>query len=91
MSENLNVRATLSASNQMSPALRRVIADIEKLKSVARSLTASFNNAGRAGMETMAGFDRTIRATSAQMKNLSRSAARNYSTDWTSSKRQAPE
>src|ERR1700736_1947080 len=85
MSENLNVRATLSATNEMSPAIRKVIADIEKLKSVARSFSALFSNVGRAGMESMAGFDRTIKAASSQLQglsNVSRSAARNYASDW---------
>jgi hypothetical protein len=48
MSENLNVRATLSATNEMSPPIRKVIADIEKLKSVAKSVGASFSAAGPA-------------------------------------------
>ncbi|GMO36644.1 phage tail tape measure protein [Bradyrhizobium ottawaense] len=82
---DINVRATLVATDQMSPAIRRVIADIEKLKAVAKSFSASFSNVGRAGMESMAGFDRTIKAAAAQMQglsNVSKSSARNYAADW---------
>lgn len=82
---SINVRATLVATNEMSPAIRRVIADIEKLKAAARNFSASFSNVGRAGMASMDGFDRTIKATAAQMRglsNVSKSSARNYAADW---------
>ncbi|MCK1578694.1 phage tail tape measure protein [Bradyrhizobium sp. 168] len=85
MSDSINVRATLVATNEMSPAIRRVIADIEKLKAAAKSFSASFSTAGRAGMESMAGFDRTIKAAAAQLQglsNVSKSSARNYAADW---------
>ncbi|XUJ32274.1 phage tail tape measure protein [Bradyrhizobium japonicum] len=85
MSENLNVRATLVATNEMSPAIRRVIADIEKLKSAAKGFSTSFANVGRAGMASMDGFDRTIKAAAAQMRglsNVSKSSARDYAADW---------
>ncbi|WP_340671100.1 phage tail tape measure protein [Bradyrhizobium ottawaense] len=85
MSDNLNVRATLVATDQMSPAIRRVISDIERLKAAARGFSASFSNVGRAGMASMDGFDRTIKAAAAQLQglsNVSRSSARNYAADW---------
>lgn len=85
MSDSINVRATLVATNEMSPAIRRVIADIEKLKAAAKSFRASFSNVGRAGMDSMAGFDRTIKAASAQMRglsNVSKASARDYAADW---------
>ncbi|MET4320338.1 phage tail tape measure protein [Bradyrhizobium sp. RT5a] len=82
---DINVRATLVATDQMSPAIRRVIADIEKLKAAARGFSASFANVGRAGMASMDGFDRTIKAAAAQLQglsNVSKSSARNYAADW---------
>ncbi|WP_439401435.1 phage tail tape measure protein [Bradyrhizobium sp. DASA03068] len=85
MSDSINVRATLVATNEMSPAIRRVIADIEKLKAAAKSFSASFSTAGRAGMASMDGFDRTIKAVAAQMRglsNVSKSSARSYADDW---------
>ncbi|MBR1366350.1 phage tail tape measure protein [Bradyrhizobium ottawaense] len=85
MSDSINVRATLVATNEMSPAIRRVIADIEKLKAAAQSFSASFSTAGRAGMASMDGFDRTIKAAAAQMRglsNVSKSSARSYADDW---------
>lgn len=85
MSENLNVRAVLSATNTMSPVLKNVLAELRKFESAAKRISAAFNGVGDAGMKSMAGFDRTIRAASAQLKgmeNLSRSAARTYAADW---------
>lgn len=85
MSDSINVRATLVATNEMSPAIRRVIADIERLKAAAKSFSASFTTASRTGMASMDGFDRTIKAAAAQMQglsNLSKSSARNYAADW---------
>ncbi|MHC2337869.1 phage tail tape measure protein [Bradyrhizobium sp. USDA 4454] len=85
MSENLNVRAILTATNEMSPVLKSVLADLRKFESAAKRISNAFNGAGEAGMKSMAGFDRTIRAASAQLKgmeNLSRSAARTYAADW---------
>lgn len=82
---NLNIRTTLSAVNEASPAIRKVIADIEKLKSVAKSFSASFSNVGKAGQDSMAGFDRVTRAATAQLQglsNVSKSAARNYASEW---------
>jgi hypothetical protein len=86
MSEHLNVRTTLSASDHASPVIAKLLASVKELEKVAKRLNASFGDAGRTGMEAMAGFDRTVRAASAQLKgmeNITRSAARNYSTDWT--------
>lgn len=85
MSENLNVRAMLTATNTMSPVLKKVIADIERLKSAARNLNASFSSIGKAGLDSMSAFDRQIKAASAQMRGLansSRGAARDYANEW---------
>lgn len=85
MSDSINVRATLVATNEMSPAIQRVIADIEKLKAAARAFSTSFSNGGRAGMASMDGFARTIKAAAAQLQglsNVSKSGARNYAADW---------
>ncbi|MCK1658539.1 phage tail tape measure protein [Bradyrhizobium sp. 151] len=82
---DINVRATLVATNEMSPAIRRVIADIQKLKAAAKNFSASFATASRAGMASMDGFDRTIKAAAAQLQglsNVSKSSARNYAADW---------
>ncbi|MGY2902948.1 phage tail tape measure protein [Bradyrhizobium sp. URHC0002] len=82
---NLSVRAKISASNEASPAIRRVIADIEKLKAVSKSFGASFGNVGRTGMESMSGFSRTAQNAANQMQglaNTSKSAARSYADDW---------
>jgi TP901 family phage tail tape measure protein len=85
VSDTLNVRATFTATNELSPAIRRILSDIKKLESVSKNSSASFSNVGRAAMESMASFDRTIKAASSQLQglsNVSRSAARNYASDW---------
>lgn len=82
---DLNVRATLSATNEMSPALRKIIADIKKLESVAKNFGASFSSVGRAGMSAFDGVNRAAKAAVDQMRgtsNLARSTARNYAADW---------
>lgn len=85
MSENLSVRVTLSSTNDLSPALRKVIADIKKLESVAKSFNASFSNIGRAGLQSFDGLSRAAKTATDNMRgmaNVSRSAARNYTSDW---------
>ncbi|GAA0029106.1 phage tail tape measure protein [Bradyrhizobium ottawaense] len=85
MSENLNVRAILTATNEMSPVLKSVLADFRKFEAAAKRISSAFTGVGDAGFKSMAGFDRTIRAASAQLKgmeNLSRSVARTYAADW---------
>ncbi|MET4363465.1 TP901 family phage tail tape measure protein [Bradyrhizobium sp. LB8.2] len=85
MSENLDIRARLSAVNEMSPALRKVIADIKKLESAAKSFNASFSNIGRAGLQSFGGLSRAAKTATDHMRgmaNVSRSAARNYTSDW---------
>ncbi|MGY2939593.1 TP901 family phage tail tape measure protein [Bradyrhizobium sp. GM6.1] len=85
MSENLSVRVTLSSTNDLSPALRKVIADIKKLESVAKSFNASFSNIGRAGLQSFDGLSRAAKSATDNMRgmaNVSRSAARNYTSDW---------
>lgn len=82
---DLSIHTKLTATNEASQAIRKLIADIEKLKAVSKSFGASFGNVGRSGMESMSGFDRTIRAASAQMHglaNVSKSAARDYADSW---------
>ncbi|WP_316228285.1 phage tail tape measure protein [Bradyrhizobium sp. SZCCHNR1039] len=85
MSETLNVRATFTTTNELSPTIRRIIADIKRLESVSKSFSASFSNVGRAGMESMAGFSRVAQNAAAQMRglsNTSKAASRSYSADW---------
>ncbi|WP_426613290.1 phage tail tape measure protein [Bradyrhizobium sp. McL0616] len=83
--ETLEVRARFVAVNEMSPAIRRVIADFKKLESVANSVSGSFANAGRADMESFAGLNRTAQAAVAQMRGISntaKAASHSYVSDW---------
>ncbi|WP_409188483.1 phage tail tape measure protein [Bradyrhizobium sp. RDM4] len=85
MSENLSVRVTLSSTNDLSPALRKVMADIKKLEATAKSFNASFSNIGRAGLQSFDELSRAAKTATDNMRgmaNVSRSAARNYTSDW---------
>jgi hypothetical protein len=85
MSEHLDIRAKLSATDEMSPVLRKVLADIHKLESAAKAFHASFSVIGRTGLESMAGFGRIAQNAAAQMRgvaNTSKAASRSYADDW---------
>ncbi|MCS3686654.1 hypothetical protein ABIF07_006324 [Bradyrhizobium elkanii] len=82
---DLTVHTTLSASDQASPVIRKLLANVTKLQNVVQRFNRSFDGIGNAGVNAMAGLDRTVRAVSAQMRgleNLNKSAARNYAADW---------
>lgn len=82
---NLDIRARLSAVNELSPVLRRVLNDIQKFEDVAKRVNGQLTGMGRAGMSAIDGFNRAAKAAADQMRgmtNLTRSAARTYSTDW---------
>lgn len=82
---NLDIRARLTAVNELSPVLRRVLNDIQKLESVARRVNVQLSGMGRGGMSVLDGFNRTAKAATEQvrgMTNLARSAARDYAADW---------
>ncbi|MEY9594797.1 hypothetical protein ABIA06_007088 [Bradyrhizobium yuanmingense] len=82
---NLDIRARLTAVNELSPVLRRVLNDIQKFESVAKRVNIQLSGMGRAGMSAFDGFNRAAKAATDQMQgitNLARSAARNYAGDW---------
>ena len=64
---NLDIRARLSAVNEMSPALRKVLADVQKLEGAAKRFNAQFATMGRAGMMSMDGFNRAAKAAGDQI------------------------
>lgn len=85
MSENLDIRARLTATDEASPVISQLIANIKKLESAAKSFGTSFGNAGRVGMSVMTGFDRTAQNAAAQMRglgNVADRAAASYRSVW---------
>ncbi|GEC14653.1 phage tail tape measure protein [Nitrobacter winogradskyi] len=85
MTENINVRSTLTAVNEASPVIRNVIADLKRLERVGKSFNASFANLGRAGIASLDGFSRAAKSAAAEMHgiaNTARSASRSYSESW---------
>ncbi|MCA1498093.1 phage tail tape measure protein [Bradyrhizobium sp. NBAIM14] len=82
---NLDVRARLTAVNELSPVLRRVLNDIQKFEGVAKRVNVQLSGMGRAGMSAFDGFNRSAKAATDQLRgmtNLARSAARDYAADW---------
>ncbi|MFB6418218.1 MULTISPECIES: phage tail tape measure protein [Bradyrhizobium] len=82
---NLDIRARLTAINELSPVLQRVLSDIQKFEGVAKRVNVQLNGMGRAGMSALDGFNRSAKAVSDQMRglaNIGRSAAREYAADW---------
>ncbi|MGY4500548.1 hypothetical protein ACVWYH_004479 [Bradyrhizobium sp. GM24.11] len=82
---NLDIRARLTGVNELSPVLKKVIADLQKFEGVAKRVNIQLGGMGRSGMGALDGFNRAAKAVSAQMQglqNISRSAARDYAADW---------
>ncbi|MEY9427024.1 TP901 family phage tail tape measure protein [Bradyrhizobium ottawaense] len=82
---NLDIRARLTGVNELSPVLKKVIADLQKFEGVAKRVNIQFGGMGRSGMGALDGFNRVAKAATDQMRgmtNLARTAARSYSTDW---------
>ncbi|MCK1366426.1 phage tail tape measure protein [Bradyrhizobium sp. 62] len=82
---NLDIRARLTAVNELSPVLRRVLNDIQKFEGVAKRVNIQLSGMGRAGMSALDGFNRSTKAAADQLRgltNLTRSAARDYAADW---------
>lgn len=85
MSENLDIRARLIGSDELSPVLKKFLSNLREVESVTRRFNASMAGLGRVGQQSFDGVGRAAKAVSAQMQglqNLSRSAARSYSADW---------
>lgn len=85
MSENLNIRSTLTAVDEASPVLRKFLAEIRKIETTANRLNASFANFGRSGSQAFSSVDRAARNITAQIQgaaNTARQASKDYATDW---------
>lgn len=85
MSENLDIRARLTAVNEMSPILRQVLADLKKFESVAKRIGDQFSSIGRVGTSSMDAFNRAANAATAQVRglaNVNRQASRDYVSGW---------
>ena len=85
MSENLIVKAVITADDNASPVLAKLLSSIRKLESAARNFNQSFASIGRAGMSSLEGINRAAQAAAASMRgagNVSRSAARSFASDW---------
>lgn len=83
--ENLHVKATFTASDQMSPVVKKILDDMKRMNAVVRQLNASFSGMGKAGHQAFAGFDRAAQNVTKQMRglgNTSRNVAKDYAADW---------
>ncbi len=85
MSENLDVRARFTAIDEMSPVVQKLTANLKKFGDIAKNINNSFAGIGRAGVASMAQFDRVAQNAAAQMRglgNASKTAARSFADDW---------
>ncbi|WP_316182697.1 MULTISPECIES: hypothetical protein, partial [unclassified Bradyrhizobium] len=85
MAENLDLHARLTAVNEMSPVLKRVIADFKQFEHIAKRINNQLSGVGRAGLSPMDAFNRAAQAAAQQMRGLTntgKSAARSMSDDW---------
>ncbi|WP_316158580.1 MULTISPECIES: phage tail tape measure protein [unclassified Bradyrhizobium] len=85
MSENLDIHARLTAVNEMSPVLKRVIADFKQFENIAKRINNQLSGVGRAGLTSMDSFNRAAQAAAQQMRGLAntgKSAARSMSDVW---------
>ncbi|MCP2209658.1 phage tail tape measure protein [Bradyrhizobium diazoefficiens] len=89
---NLDIRARLTGVNELSPVLKKVIADLQKFEGVAKRVNIQLGGMGRSGMGALDGFNRAAKAATDQMRgmtNLARSAARDYSSVWSKANAQS--
>lgn len=73
MSENIDVRARITATNEASPVILKLLSDIRKLEGATKSFNASLGNLGRIGAASMATFSRTTDALAARMSGFAAS------------------
>lgn len=83
--EHLSVRATFTATNELSPVLRQILGDIKRLQTEARKVNAAFAGMGNAGIRAMTGYDAATKAAVAQARGLGNTnsrVARDVSQNW---------
>lgn len=82
MSEHLQVSAHLSATEDASPVINGLLADIRKLESSIKRLNGRLAGMGQSGTSSMTSFNQAIKNAAAQMQglaNTSQTASQNYS------------
>lgn len=85
MSENFDVHARLSATDEASPVIRGLLSNLKQLESISKRLSASFNIVGKSGATALEQFNRASKAAANSMNgiaNQSRSASRSFSENW---------
>jgi len=83
--DNLNVHTVLTATDQASQVVRKFLATVKELESVGKRLNGSFAGIGRAGVASMAQFDRVAKNAASQMQglgNVAERAASSYRSAW---------
>jgi TP901 family phage tail tape measure protein len=85
MSENFDVHARLSATDEASPVIRGLLSNLKQLDSISKRLSASFNIVGKSGATALEQLNRASKAAASSMNgiaNQSRSASRSFSENW---------
>lgn len=85
MSENIEVKTTLTAHDLASPVLKGFLANLKKLEANLKGFNSQFANLGRAGAASIAGINRDAESMIAKMSGVAasvQSASRSYANDW---------
>ncbi|WP_425906276.1 phage tail tape measure protein [Nitrobacter sp. TKz-YC02] len=85
MSENIEVKTTLTAHDLASPVLKGFLANLKKLEANLKGFNSQFANLGRAGAASIAGINRDAESMIAKMNGVAasvKSASRSYADDW---------
>lgn len=82
---NLDIRARLTAVNELSPVLKRVVSDLQKFEGVAERVNVQLAGMGRAGTSAIDSFNRASKSAADQMRglgNIAERVASSYKSAW---------
>lgn len=82
---NLDIHARLTATDEASPIVRKLLAEVRRLQSLSKSFNSSLIGLGRTGIQSMDGFSRAAQNLAGQMRgaaNTSKQASRSFADDW---------
>ena len=85
MSDNLNITATFTASDGMSPVIQKLLDNLKKFENAAKRINASLSGMGSAGIASISNFDRVTQAAAASMggfASANRSASKSVAAGW---------
>lgn len=85
MSENIEVKTTLTAHDLASPVLKGFLANLRKVEATIKQFNTAFDVMGKAGASAMAGINRNAESVVTRMNRVAesvRDTSRSYSEQW---------